>query len=219
MVLETISRKERRKQRRTCDNDAKTMVTLSAVSNSEFRCVGCGEREIDEDNFLLCFSCSSNDAQNYGIATPRNGEFKDRKNNGFHDDEQASAAFQYPMLDTPLTDAARALEETELAWILSTKCEGWTIRNSDAYKKAQRVAAQLAGHYVLGKPFGEVARIVGKEKKAVNKFCVRSREEYFKKLVRNPMPEEVRTALSSGMLRELYPPAVTTGYLVRSASI
>src|SRR5437660_10918919 len=32
LVLEKISRKERR----TCDNDAKTMVTLSAVSNSDF---------------------------------------------------------------------------------------------------------------------------------------------------------------------------------------
>jgi hypothetical protein len=115
---------------------------------------------------------------------------------------------------TMLSNAARPLDEMELACILSVKCgAGWTVRNSKQWKKAQRVAAQLAGHYIFGKTCGEIAKIVGKEEKAVTKFCERSRVEYFTKLVRGPVPEEARAALARGILRELYPPAVTSGQL------
>jgi hypothetical protein len=56
-----------------------------------------------------------------------------------------------------------------------------------------------------------VAKIVGKEEEAVRKLCVRHRTKYFNKLVRGSIPDEARTALALGVLRELYPPAVTSG--------
>ncbi len=254
LVLGRVPKKKRLQQSRVLDTEADNFVkSFPAVSDGQLlRCVACGERDIDADGFLLCFYCNTHGTENYlgskqhldfGMETLRASL---RKDSGFQDDEQATAVFHYPLLDTPLREeqitesrekarkiawkknfnrteeeqlakamievAARPLDETELAWILSVKCEGWTIRNSQrAWKKAQRVAAQLVGHYIFGKSFGEVAKIVGKEEEAVRKVCVRHRREYFNKLVRQPMPEEARTALASGMLRELYPPAVTTG--------
>jgi hypothetical protein len=129
-----------------------------------------------------------------------------RRKNFSRDEEEQFAV-------TMIRSAARPLEERELACILSVKCKGWTARNSKTWKKAQLVAAQLASHFIFGKSFGEIAKIVGKEEEAVRKLCVRHREEYFSKLVRGPMPEEARAAMARGILRELYPSAVTSGQL------
>jgi hypothetical protein len=223
LVLDKVSRKTRRKERRAHENEAKSLITSSAVSNSELRCIGCGESEIDADGFVLCFYCNSCGMGNF-LGSRQHLDFGKetrrasvRKNSGFQDDEQASAAFQFPLLDKPHSDADRPLDEIELAWILAAKYEGFTVRGTKAHKKARRAAAQLAGHYVLGKSFAEIAKVVDGKENSVNRFCKRSRKTYAEEMVRGPMPEEVRTALASGMLRELYPPAVTTGYLVRSA--
>jgi len=149
-----------------------------------------------------------------------------RKDNGFQDDEKSLSVYTYPFLDEPHgnenskldeTNNNRPLDETELAWILAAKYKGFMVKGTKAYKKARRAAAQLAGHYVLGKSFAEIAKIVDGKENSVNRFCTRSRKEYADNMVRGPMPEGVRTALAKGLLRELYPPAVTTGYLVRSA--
>jgi hypothetical protein len=252
LVVDRASNQKRRAQSKALDNQADTIAKLlPTVSDGKLRCVGCSERDIDADGFVLCFWCNAQRIQNFLVDRERLGFGLEtqraslRKDSGFQDDSEAEKAFHYPLLDAPVTAekvteirvqarktalkknfskeeeqqlaasmirrAARPLEETELAWILSEKCKGWTVRNSQAWKKAQRVAAQLAGHYIFGKTCGQIAQVIGKEEEALRKICVRHRAEYFNKLLRGPMPEEARVALASGVLRELYPPAVTSG--------
>jgi hypothetical protein len=77
-----------------------------------------------------------------------------------------------------------------------------------------RIAARLAGHYLLDKSYAEIGSIMGVKGDTVKKFCQRSRKAYFDKFVRQPMPEEVRISSASGMLRELYPASVSMGVQV-----
>jgi hypothetical protein len=236
--------KSPRKARRGHYNDGKTLLTLSAPSTADvLRCIGCdGMNAIDPDGFALCFYCDSSDLARHGVTKHIDGNVVKNKDKGFQGDGEDLLEEE---MDVPYTDETRPaskavsdekseevdephqaqedrpedrpLEEIELAWILAAKYSGFTVRNSKAYKKARLAAIQLAGHYVLGKSYAEIGRVVGKSENAVDRFCSRARKEYRERMVRGPIPEEVHAAHASQMLREFYPPAEGQGYQMRAA--
>jgi hypothetical protein len=93
------------------------------------------------------------------------------------------------------------------------------VRNSKAFKKAQRAATLLVGHFVFDHRFVDLASVVpNTNEKAVTKFCQRARADYWGKYVRDVMPEEARAAIHLGLLRSIYSQNLNAGYLVRSVA-
>lgn len=118
----------------------------------------------------------------------------------------------------------RPLTEEELAHILAVKYPNFTKQTtliageeylSLAYRNARIAAAMLVGHYIFKKTFTALGKMLGKKTDTVKKFCVRARSDYWTVMLRQPVPTEVQTALSSYMLRDLYPRYLTEGMLVR----
>jgi ribosomal protein L37AE/L43A len=128
--------------------------------------------------------------------------------------------YELPRVDRErFWERARPLLEDELAWILAVKYPGFTNRNSPAYLKAQRAAAQLAAHFIFGRGFAEIVRMVPVSSRSnAEKLCKAVRADYMKyvRQHRGHRPEEASRAIRSGMLRSLYAPALTTGHLCRS---
>jgi hypothetical protein len=209
----------------------KSLMLETIGRDGALRCASCGLQPIADDCFILCWTCDHRDMVNAGNAkthfdfsankntrktprrkamTPKQAGSKNRKDQGFQDDEESLPVYTSP--------SATKLSEVEFACILAEKYPGFTAKDSPAYRKAQRAAAQLSARFIFKRPASEVAAIVGGNTKAVTKFCRRAREEYADHLAHQPLPEEVRVCMASGMLRELFPPNETQGCLVRSSS-
>lgn len=201
-------------------------------------CVCCMEDL--RDGFLLCPDCETAptvvheclgeplEFNEYHL--PRNAKrfrvSKNRKDNGFQDaanykkNPSLLSDNRYVSPSEPYTDGGRPLLEHELSWILAVKYPGFTRPGSLEYKKAQRAAAQLAGHFIFKRTFAEITRTVPMTtEESVRKLCLRAREDYWAKYVRSGrMPVEAVAAMTTGMLRRLYPPSLTDGHFCHSAT-
>jgi hypothetical protein len=208
------------------------MAIDSAKRNNFLRCVACLTNAISEDDFLLCDHCCLGHnfaARTVGspssvFETPDSGKdgltvLEEEELRDWSKDESKRRKARNKNQNTAEPTAnVEPLQEIELAWILGSKYQGFTIKGSRAYRKAQRAAAQLAGRFIFGHPFKEIAAAVPSlSEKAAENFCKRAREDYFRIYVRRPMPAEARTALHDGLFLRLYPVAETRGYLTRAA--
>ena len=129
---------------------------------------------------------------------------KPRPTGAFFDDQQ------------PYSDEDRPLSEYELAVILATKYSGFTKKGSPAYRKAQKMAAQLVGRYLCGHSYPDLVQAIPRTtEKSITRACDRARRDYQQKLWRQPMPDEARDVLRTEFLRCLYPRFAMCGYQTR----
>lgn len=138
-------------------------------------------------------------------------------------DKKLMSTLLYPSLDEGYSVEGRPLREEELAHILAVKYPGFTNKTtviageeylSLAYREARKHAAMLVGHYIFKKTFTALGKMLGEKTDTVKKFCTRARHDYWTVMLKKPIPTEAQTALSSYMLRDLYPRYVTEGMQV-----
>jgi ribosomal protein L37AE/L43A len=190
-------------------------------------CVQCGENAVERfgDGFVLCDICEVAPAME-----PWQIDFNkllalassNRKDDGFQDAENykrkqpESVPVSLPEL---YSHADRPLLDYELALLLAVKYPKFTQRNSPAYLKAQRAAAQLAAHFLFQRTFAEITHMIPQTTEdAVRKFCRRAHADFAKYLrsCQGRIPEEAVAALRSGMLTSLFAPALVKGHQCHS---
>ena len=230
-LIAQCKRKPEKAARRTWHAKAERAM-LKLLNSEQLLCVKCGENLVHRfgAGFVLCETCETapTPVQHGWKQTDWDNHFDfdfdrpNRKDNAFQDAEnyQRKTPKLMPVSLAELySDPNRPLLDYELALLLAVKYPGFTNRNSLAYLKAQRAAAQIAAHFLFQRKFAEITRMIPLTTvDAVRKFCERVHADHAKYLQqsRGYRPEEATTALRSRMLDSLYAPALITGHLCHS---